>query len=142
MINRLIESISISLNDEFGDGYTIYTDSVKQGLKEPCFFIFCLNPEKKPYMGNRDLRKNNFCIQYFPADSNNANEECNAVAERMYSCLEYINVSGNLKRGTKMNYKIVDEVLNFFVDYDLFVYKDIIETTTMQELTKNITAKG
>ena len=41
-----------------------------------------------------------------------------------------------------MNYKIVDEVLDFFVDYDLFVYKDIIETTTMQELTKNITAKG
>ena len=34
MINSIIESISISLNAEFGDGYTIYTESVEQGLDE------------------------------------------------------------------------------------------------------------
>lgn len=38
MINSIIESISISLNAEFGDEYTTYTESVEQGLNEPCFF--------------------------------------------------------------------------------------------------------
>ena len=44
MINSIIEAISISLNEEFGDGYEIHMEEIKQGLKEPCFFIACLNP--------------------------------------------------------------------------------------------------
>ena len=43
MINSIIDSIGISLNAEFGDKYTIYSESIEQGLKEPCFFISCLN---------------------------------------------------------------------------------------------------
>ena len=39
MINSIIEGISIAINTEFEDVYTIYTESVEQGLKEPCFFI-------------------------------------------------------------------------------------------------------
>ena len=42
MINSIIEGISASLNAEFGDDYTIYTENVEQGLKEPCFFISCI----------------------------------------------------------------------------------------------------
>lgn len=37
MINKIIDGISISLNAEFGDDYKIYTESIEQGLKEPCF---------------------------------------------------------------------------------------------------------
>lgn len=45
MINSIIESISISLNAEFGDEYTTYTESVEQGLNEPCFLRSALTPQ-------------------------------------------------------------------------------------------------
>ena len=50
MINSIIESISISLNAEFGDEYTTYTESVEQGLNEPCFFVFCINPTNRVFL--------------------------------------------------------------------------------------------
>ena len=141
MINSIIESISIALNAEFGDDYTIYSESVEQGLKEPCFFVFCLNPTTKLFLGKRYFRENQFCLQYFPADKDRAKEECNAVAERLFSCLEYIIVTGDLVRGTKMKYEVVDGVLNFFVNYDLFVYK-VADSIPMEDLSQDVTVKG
>lgn len=141
MINSIIESISISLNAEFGDKYTTYTESVEQGLNEPCFFLFCINPTNRVFLGKRYFRENQFCIQYFPADKDRKKEEYNAVAERLFSCLEYINVTGDLVRGTKMKSEMVDGVLNFFVNYDLFVRK-VEEADTMEELSQSVAVKG
>ena len=53
--------------------------------------------------------------------------------------MEYITIYGEDKptRGTKMKYEVVDGVLNFFVNYDCFVYRreeqtamEILETST------------
>lgn len=142
MINSIIESISISLNAEFGDDYTIYTESVEQGLSKPCFFIFCINPTNQLFLGKRYFREHGFCLQYFPVDNDQANREGNAVAERLYSCLESISVSGKRLRGTNMKYEIVDGVLNFFVNYDFFVCKKT-NPDFMEMLSENVaTRKG
>jgi len=141
MINSIIESISISLDAEFGGNYTNYTESVEQGLTTPCFFIFCLNPESRQFLGRRYFRENPICIQYFPADKDQAKEECNAVMERLFSCLEYIAVDGDLIRGTKMKGEVVDGILNFFVNYDFFVYKSA-DLIPMGALEQDIKAKG
>lgn len=141
MINSIIESISISLNAEFGDGYKNFVESVEQGLKEPCFFIFCLNPTNELFLGKRYFRQNQFCIQFFPQNKDQAKQECNSVAERLYLCLEELTVSGDLVRGTKMKYEVVDGVLNFFVNYDMFVYK-VVENTPMEEIEENVSVKG
>jgi len=141
MIKKIIDGILAALSEEFGDEYTLYTESVMQGMKEPCFFVFCINPTNRLFLGKRYFRENQFCIQYFPADKDRAKEECNAVAERLFSCLEYITVTGDLVRGTKMKYEVVDGVLNFFVNYDLFVYK-VAASDAMEEISENVTVKG
>lgn len=122
MINKIIESISISLDAEFGNDYTIIQEVSKQDLKEPCFFISCIDLGIKHFFGRRYFRKNLFAIQYFPK-SECVIEECISTAERLFSCLEYIIVSGDLLRGTKMHYEIVDGILNFWVNYDCFIYE-------------------
>ena len=43
MLNEIVKGIAVQLNAVFGDGFEIYQNNVEQGLKEPCFFIFCLN---------------------------------------------------------------------------------------------------
>lgn len=141
MINSIIKSISVSLNAEFGDDYNIYMESVEQGLNEPCFFVFCINPINRLFLGKRYFRENLFCIQYFPSDRDKVKEECNMIAERLFLCLEYITVDGDLTRGIKMKYEVSDGVLNFFVNYDLFVYK-VTSFNPMEELSKKFSVKG
>lgn len=140
MINKIIDGISISLNAEFGDDYKIYTESIEQGLKEPCFSIVCVNPTNELFRGKKYFRKNLFCIQYFPkAKGEDKRSECMDVLERMFDCLEVIKVGEDLQRGTSMHGEVVDQVLNFFVNYDMFVYK--VESTDAMEtmdLTSNV----
>lgn len=142
MISSIIKGISVAINTEFGDVYTIYTESIKQGLKEPCFFISCLNPTNKVFFGERYFRTNQMCIQYIPTNTSVEKEECNAVAERLFNCLEYITVGEDPVRGSKMNSEIIDGILNFFVNYDLFIMKLKNEEVAMNEILKNVAVKG
>lgn len=142
MISSIIKGISVAINTEFGDGYTIYTESIEQGLKEPCFFISCLSPTNKVFFGERYFRTNQMCIQYIPTNTSVEKEECNAVVERLFNCLEYITVGEDPVRGSKMNSEIVDGILNFFVNYDLFIMKLKNEEVAMNEILKNVAVKG
>lgn len=121
MINSIIEAISVSLDAEFG--YETHMEEIKQGLTEPCFFISCLNPTTELFLGKRYFRTNQFCIQYFPQSHEDKQRECNDIAERLIWSLEYIDLDGNLTRGTEMKYEVVDGVLNFFVNYNCFIYR-------------------
>lgn len=120
MINKIIASISVSLDAEFG--YEIHMEEIKQGLTEPCFFVTCLNPTVNRFLGRRYFRQNQFCIQYFPKGADKQCE-CNEVAERIVWCLQSINADGQNILGTKMNYQVVDGVLNFFVNFDCYIYR-------------------
>jgi hypothetical protein len=140
MINKIIDAISVSINSEFGDEYEVYTESTKQGLKEPCFSVFCLNPTNRLFMNKRYFRTNQFCIQYFPS-SDEQKAECNSVLERLYDSLEIINMEGDLTKGTNMKSEFVDGVLNFFINYNMFMYR-VEEKTFMEALkTQNNVSK-
>lgn len=138
MINKIITGISQALDTEFNsenEEYTIYTEDVEQGLEEPCFFIFSLKPSSKQLVGNRYERKYPFDIHYFPKDEDNYNNEINEVIERLFTALEYITVDNNLVRGTNMNAEIVDNVLHFFINFNMIVKKEIEPMETMGSLT-------
>lgn len=70
------------------------------------------------------------------------NEECHAVASRLFLCLEQLAVKNDLVRGTQMSYEIIDGVLHFFVNYDMFVYKQSNILPTMEEMEKEVSVKG
>ena len=141
MINSIIESISITLNAEFGDKYKIHREEKRQGLKEPCFFIQCLNPTEELFFWKRYFRRNQFCIQYFPEEEYHRNQECHAVGERLFSCLEYLDVDGDPVMGTEMKYEITDGLLHFFVNYDMIVYKVAPAAVEMGEIEITGTAE-
>ena len=141
MINEIIDGISIAINAEFGDNHEIYTESMGQGLKEPCFSIICLNPIVEQFLGKRYFRANQFCIHYFPA-SKERQFECNEVIEKLYGVLEYITVAGDIIRGTDMHCEVVDGVLSFFVNYDMFVYSNTVKEESMETFEHNTNLKG
>lgn len=142
MVNDLIDGISIKLNQVFGDGKRIYSESVKQGLQEPCFFIAVLNPLQTQVIGNRYFRQQPFDIHYFPAVQDN-NNELQEMASDLFIALEYITlVNGDLVHGKEMRYEVVDGVLHFFVDYNMYVRKIEVPADDMETLTVNNDVKG
>lgn len=142
MTNAIIEAVSITLNRVFGDDYEIHMEEIRQDLKEPCFFISCLNPTNELFLGRRYRRTNQICIQYFP-QTEEKQRECNDVAEKLFGCLEYVTLRGAQRpvRGTKMRYEVVDDILNFFVNYDGFVCREA-QQTPMEELETDTGIKG
>lgn len=143
MINNIINGISQRIDEEFninGDEYNIYTESVEQGLKEPCFFIFSLKPSNRQLVGNRYERKYPFDIHYF-SKSEEGNNEINEIIERLFTTLECITVDDSLVRGTSMNAEIVDDVLHFFINYNMYVTKQVVKEESMEQILINQNAR-
>ena len=142
MINTLIRAISCALNTEFGDDYECHMEEIEQDLNEPCFFIQCLNPTEELFIGRKYFRQNQFCIQYFPESDSGPNEECHSVAERLLACLKWLPVKDSQVMGRKMHYEVTDDMLHFFVNYDMFVYRVTEAAPVMEEFSVETLAKG
>ena len=142
MINATIEGISRAIYGEFGSDYEIYKEEIPQGFKEPCFSIVHIMGTSDAKLPNRYLRTNRFDVHYFPKSGRNEKSDMHDVAERLFLCLEYINVLDNSCRGTKMSPEIVEGVLHFFVSYDFFVKKQLDDDNPMIEMKSEIKNGG
>lgn len=140
-INNIISGICESLFNEFGDDFEIYTQSITQGLKEPCFYIKNLNSANELYINNRYKNELLFSVQYFPQGKDKC-FECNDVAQRLSDCLELINASDDIYRCTKFNWNISSGVLNFFLSLNFFTIKNQTKMNPMENCDSKITAKG
>lgn len=119
----------------------VYGEEIAQGFQEPCFFVKLFPVAQNQVMGRRYKRYHSFDIHYFPESSEGANDEMHDMAEQLYDLLEYLEVEGDLYRGTKMKHEIISGVLHFFVDYDFYVYKKAEEIPLMEQLTINPNTK-
>lgn len=135
----VFNGISCALHETFGDEYTIYTESIKQGFKEPCFHIIALQPTNEQAIDTYYLRDYPMNIMYFPKDENHAKTEMYNMAERLFLAVEYIKVLDNLRRASKMRYEIVDGVLHFFVTYSMYVKEITAAEPAMETLEYNAT---
>lgn len=120
MIQSIIDGIIKAIRTEYDRSFRIYTESVKQGLKEPCFSILCLNGSDEQNVGSRRNREYLFNITFFPK-TDTPIIECLNVKENLYDLLSMIDVDGSMLRGARMSGEIVDGVLQFRVTYAFFL---------------------
>lgn len=124
MINGIIEAVSLALDAEFGEAYSIYAEETPQSLEEPCFFISCVNSESALHPSGRHRRINQLAVQYFPRQGQAPRRECLDVAERLLQCLEIITAADGTKfLGRDTHYEITDDMLHYFTNYDFFTRK-------------------
>lgn len=139
MLNEILDGVNQKLKELFGDNTVIYTDAVEQGLKEPCFFVGFLEPSEKPVMGRRYYRNIGVFIQYLPGRPAQMNRELYRTADILTDGMEMITLkNGDLIRGTNRSSKVLDGVLNFFVDYNLFLIKPVEKAPGMGEIEAGI----
>ena len=142
MLNDIMTAISQKIRLVFGNEYKIYYDEITQGFKEPCFFIALLQANQKQIIGNRYFREHFFDIHYYPKSTVGITREVNEVVDKLLMVLEYISMDGNLIRGTKMKYEVHDQVLHFFINYDVFIKKELEEVPFMMEYHQIQHVKG
>lgn len=134
MINGVLQGIVDALSEKFGDNYEIYTSKIEQGLKEPCFFVRCINATNNLFMGQRRTTTNQFVIQYFPSDTIELYEESNDIFERIIYATEYIKDGNDIMRGTSAGYAINDDTLMVIINYDFPIYRLQEPDEMMEEL--------
>ena len=133
MENKIITGISQKLFETFGSDYTIYTENVEQYLNPPCFCIELLQSSLRQIVSNHYRLENLFDIHFF-TNVNEPKNDFRRVADILYDALEYISVDNDLVRGLAMHYEIVDDVLHFFVSYNLILIKTLEPEEKMETL--------
>lgn len=139
MINDMISAMCKAISLEFGTEYRIYTEQLRQGMKEPCFFISLLTPENKEDLTSRRKLNHLISIQYF-AGSEEPKAECNDVYERLLM-LERLVVGDNCFRGELEFKGITDGVMTVTVNYKAFILR-VAKEEAMEELDWNGVVKN
>lgn len=133
--NMVQDGITLALRSAWPQSQ-IGVGAIEQGLMPPAFIVCLLTAGQMARLGERFRRRLRFTVAYFPeAETEPAvSDECCAVADRLYTVLEFIELSGGDKlRGTDMSFEMTDGVLHFFVSYNHFV-RHKKEKTLMEEL--------
>lgn len=126
--------MSQALDEEFGDDFSIYTESIEQGLDNPCFLITNIVHTHDAMLSNRYQDNNSFMVQYFPESNIDYLNEINGVVGRLEDALEWITVDSSKVHGINMTSNVVDGVLNFQVDYNVRILKSKQELERMNNL--------
>ncbi|KAA1180691.1 DUF6838 family protein [Paenibacillus sp. B2(2019)] len=128
--NALIKKLSL-----FTPEYPVYDEAVEQGMKQPCFFVLRIEGGQNREINRRYRRLNSFDVHYFPhKDASAPREECELMAERLYSELEYVTGAEGGYRGIGMRDEIVDGVLHFFIQYNYHVVRTKATDVKMQTM--------
>ncbi len=139
MLNDILNGVNARLKELFGADTVIYTDAVEQGLKEPCFFVGFLEPSEKQVIGRRYFRDTGMYIQYLPGNPEQINRELYRVSDILMDGMETITLkNGDILRGTRLSSRVSDDVLNFFVNYNLFVIKPADQIPDMGEIEAQV----
>lgn len=140
MIQKLLDGVIKAIRTRYDKSYDICTESVEQGLMEPCFSVLSLNPSGQRETSNRFKRFYPFIITYFPATDEPV-AECNEVCEELLELLTDINTEiGIFHAVDDMSGQVVDGNLQFSVQYQLFVRAVEENDDEMDEVTVNTTA--
>ena len=98
----------------------IYDETVKQGFKEPCFFVkFLVNTHEK-IKTNRYIRYNTLELLYF-SDKEDSKQDYDEMSEKLNDLLEYIYIESeeiNIRASGEITSEVKDDVLHISVDYN------------------------
>lgn len=135
MTEDIIKAVCAAIYSEFGEGYTIYTEAVAQNAQVPCFFVICTQPKLNHWMCSEYYQEIPIVVQYLPQNTENYRSECEDVFERLSLNLDTISFEDSCVHGTDTRGEIIDGVLNFYVDYEMMVYKNTEPKARMEKIS-------
>lgn len=114
----MIKEIMALLKKAFPN-FNIYGEEVKQGWKEPCFFVREIETMQQSELQGRLIRRHSFEITCFLDKhvTNDLNSQQAEIGRRLAELLLYL--PDAKLHGRNISYQIVDGILHFLVDYKI-----------------------
>lgn len=120
---------------------SVYDEGTEQGFNKPCFFVKVLNSSQNKGLSSKYTRSLTFDISYF-SNKENANLDFNDTGDKLYEALEYLPVGNSLYKATAMNYKVVEGVLHFMLQFNYHFIKEAEASELMNKLTQKVGVKN
>lgn len=121
MIQYIIDAISRTIYDRFGEKTKIYTDTVEQGLIKPCFFINIIDHTLRPDGIDRYLFECSLNVDYI-TNKEQKSIDLNTVSFELYRLLGVLEMGDNRYLGRNLKSTVDDDILHFFVNYKMNLY--------------------
>lgn len=116
--------ISAAIGNAFPEAI-IHKEQVSQ-IERPAFYIGEIKVSQDKSIGNRYYRYHSMVVRYFPIEDNLTDyEDLSTIADKLYACLEYLDYEGHKGRSYNMNYRIEDNVLQFFLTVKLALKRPV-----------------
>lgn len=128
------EGISIALDGIFAGKYTIYTESIEQGMEASSFCITPLISSRQDFSSERMREDRSYLLQFFPGDQLNPIKECTEVGDQLLEELNVIETNVCKIRCINKQYEIVDGILNLSMDCNRIIRKKVEEKEIMERM--------
>jgi hypothetical protein len=123
MYNEIMEGIVKKLQVLFPEIETVI-NPLGEGEEKPCFQVGIINSEEQPVNGSRYFRSIGVSVKYYPKEPENASREIYHVLDVLMDEFEYVIAEdGSSFRGSSRNGKNEGGVLDFQVDYQIYILK-------------------
>lgn len=152
MLKETVIGIEDAICGALDGEYELCKDTIEQDMNVPCFLITPILATNNHVVMKRYERTYSFMVQYFPKGQSyidesegltqTRSEELADVTEMLMDALEIIEIDGQPHRGINMSANVVDDVLNFSVDYKFFLLKEPEKEENMGTLSFSIVLKG
>ncbi|WP_240421655.1 phage tail terminator family protein [Paenibacillus periandrae] len=120
MTNEDIRNGILARLEELEPDYDKYINHIEQGFTEPAFFVRLIDGAQEQGLGQRYTRSLMYNVMFFPdPDSLDEQTSCQTMADRLYEKLITIESNGVIHRGLRLKHEVVDNVLHFFVSYNI-----------------------
>lgn len=125
MLQNIIEGIVAMLKAE--SEIPVYTKPAEETTVAPYFYVSCESGTAGRVVGRRDMRSYHICIEYHPSTEESI-LECAQKMEQLFGILGMIDADGTPLRGTDINGKIEDSILQVKVTYAFYLLENVSET--------------
>lgn len=134
---RLIDAISIRLDEVFDGKYTIYLETVEQGLITPCFFIQPVIGTDKNMISSRKYRTYNFDISFIPGTK--AYKALFAdIGDKLFDSFDSLEVDGAILPTFERSINVVNDILHFEFKFKYYVYTEVESKDEMEDLEMSV----
>lgn len=106
-MTNVMKHIIAALHESWPE-HEIYTESIEQGFREPCFSIIQIDGDSEDYPSGRTYIRQHFDVRFFP-DKPRPREQCRDIAEQLIFVLRELPGV----RGADIEWEITDDVLHF-----------------------------
>lgn len=134
MYNEMMNAVKKKLGELFPES-EIGSKPLGEGMDKPYFEAGLLETSEKPVNGQRYFRSISMYVNYYQPDEEQPSADYYLVLETLMDELEYISLEdGSLIRGSSRKGKNEGGILNFLVDYHVYIVKTREPEESMEEI--------